>query len=208
MSEAGKCAGGDGSVRQLRNGSKEGMRMESGGTEKQKRIGGLLRRGRRAALANSAGQGTPKLVRGAVWTVYWRDYTSDTYLYGSEIAFLSSDDVQFRNDLMPPGTVIKRWYSRVNYQAKRIEPTLPLIDGEGTYHIAMDADCDVEGGLLLRLSFLGKSGEEEGNFVLDGTESDFRCPLKTYSYEAQLICAGAHAFHFHSFTITELIHEE
>lgn len=139
-----------------------------------------------------------------MWKVFWTDYTSDTYLYGSEIQFLAKDDVSFRNDLMPPGTVIKRWYSRVNYQAQRIEPSLPLIDGEGRYHIVMDADGGAEDGLLLRLAFFGKNGAEEGSFVLNQPESDFRCPLKTYSYEVQLICAGAHAFHFHSFTITEL----
>ncbi len=38
---------------------------------------------------------------------------------------------------------------------------------------------------------------------MDEPEMDLKCPLKAYSYEAQLICAGAHAFHFHSFTITE-----
>lgn len=142
------------------------------------------------------------------WKILWYDHTSDTYLYGSEIRFLEPDDVSFKNQLMPPGTVIKTWYSRTNYQAQRIEPVLPLIDGEGHYHISMDADCDVPEGLLLRLSFLGKDGTQAGSFVLKGKESDFSCPLKTYSYEAQLICAGAHTFHFHSFTISEILYEK
>lgn len=137
------------------------------------------------------------------WTVYWNEYAADTYLYGTELMFHAKDDVEFHNVLMPPGTVIKTWYSMVNYQAGRIEPSLPMIDGEGQYHVSVNLDCDVAEGIFLRLVFRGKNGEEAGSLVVDSAETDFRCPLKTYSYEAQLVCAGAHAFHFHSFTITE-----
>ncbi|MCI6172744.1 MAG: accessory Sec system protein Asp3 [Clostridiales bacterium] len=137
------------------------------------------------------------------WKIYWNELASDTYIYGSEIEFHAADDVEFRNALMPPGTIIKKWYSKVNFQAGRIEPALPIIDGEGRYHIAVDVESDVSGGILLRLLFLGKSGEEVESLFVDSPEMDFKCPLKAYSYEAQLICAGAHSFHFHSFTISE-----
>ena len=94
------------------------------------------------------------------WTVYWNEYSSDAYLYGTEIQFHSRDDVEFHNELMPPGTVMKTWYSMVNYQAGRIEPSLPIIDGEGSYHVSCDLDCDIPGGVFLRFVFLGKNGEE------------------------------------------------
>jgi accessory secretory protein Asp3 len=136
------------------------------------------------------------------WTVYWDKYASDVYLYGSQIEFHAQDDVEFRNALMPAGTVILTWYSMVNYQEKRVEPSLPIIDGEGSYHVSLSIDADVPEGIFLRLVFFGKNGEEAGSLVVDH-DMDFSCPLKTYSYEAQLICAGGHAFHFHSFTITE-----
>ena len=38
---------------------------------------------------------------GAKWTIYWNEYSSDTYLYGSEIAFHKKDDVEYKNLLMP-----------------------------------------------------------------------------------------------------------
>ena len=44
---------------------------------------------------------------GEQWTIYWNEYSSDTYLYGSEITYHKKDDVEFRNELMPPGTLIK-----------------------------------------------------------------------------------------------------
>lgn len=137
------------------------------------------------------------------WTVYWDEYTSGVYLYGSEIVFHARDDVEFTNELMPAGTVIRTWHSMVAFQEKRIEPTLPIIDGEGSYHVSVDIDCDVDQGIFLRFVFFGKNGEEAGSFVMDGPEVDMTCPLKTYSYDAQLICAGGHAFRFHSLTISE-----
>lgn len=39
---------------------------------------------------------------GEKWTVYWNEYTADTYLYGSEIIYNGKDDVSFKNLLMPP----------------------------------------------------------------------------------------------------------
>ncbi len=140
---------------------------------------------------------------GKQWKIYWNEYVSDTYLYGSEIDFHARDDVEFHNELMPPGTIINTWYSMVNYQAARIEPTLPIIDGEGRYRVSMDVDCDVPNGIFLRFVFLGKNGDEAGSLVVADGETDMKCPLKTYSYKAQLVCAGAHSFHFHSFTIEE-----
>lgn len=137
------------------------------------------------------------------WTVFWNEFSSDTYLYGTEIRFHSRDDVEFHNALMPPGTIMKTWYSMVNYQAGRIEPSLPIIDGEGSYHVSADLDCDIPGGVFLRFVFLGKNGEEAGAQIIDGPEADMKCPLKTYSYKVELVCAGSHNFHFHSFTITE-----
>ena len=47
---------------------------------------------------------------GAKWKVYWGEYSANTYLYGSEINYLGKDDVEFRNRLMPPGTILKEWY--------------------------------------------------------------------------------------------------
>ena len=35
---------------------------------------------------------------------------------GIEIQFHQKDDVEYRNLLMPPGTIIKQWYSKTNFQ--------------------------------------------------------------------------------------------
>lgn len=143
---------------------------------------------------------------GEKWTIYWNEYASDTYLYGSEIIFHKKDDVEFKNQLMPPGTVIKQWYSKTNFQAQKIEPTLPIIDGEGEYRITINLDTDDKGACLGHLIYYDRYGVEAGSLTLRDRETVFRCPLKTYSYCLQLINAGVTAFHFHSVVIQEVIH--
>lgn len=149
-----------------------------------------------------------EVIKGESWKIYWNEYAKEAYLYGSELLFHARDDVEFRNRLMPPGTVIKHWFSRVNYQEMRIEPALPMIDGEGRYHISLDASVEPADGLLLRLIFYDRYDSEAGSEIIRDGAGIFQCPLKTFSYEVQLVNAGAVQFHFHSIIITELADDE
>lgn len=142
------------------------------------------------------------------YKIYWNEYSADTYLYGSEINYKAKDNVEFKNMLMPPGTVIKEWYSMVNYQAKRTEPSLPIIDGESSYMVNVDIDTKNSKGYIIRFVFFDKYEMEVGNFTLNKEQEEFRCPLKTYSYKMQLINGGMHEFTFHSVEITELESEQ
>ena len=144
---------------------------------------------------------------GEKWTIYWSEYASDTYLYGSVIVFHKKDDVEFTNQLMPPGTVIKQWYSKTNFQMQKIEPALPIIYGEGEYQITINLDTEDKGICLGRLLYYDRYGVEAGSLTLRDRETVFRCPLKTYSYCLQLINAGVTKFHFHSIVIQEVIHD-
>jgi accessory secretory protein Asp3 len=144
---------------------------------------------------------------GEQWKIYWNEYSADTYLYGAKINYHSKDDVEFSDELMPPGTIIKRWYSKTNFQLQRVEPSLPMIDGESSYRLLTDVDSDEEEGCLFRLVFFDKYGTEAGQITVRDPVTDFQCPLKTYSYELQLINGGVKHFHFHSITICEVIDE-
>ncbi len=137
------------------------------------------------------------------WSIYWNEYCSDTYLYGSEVVFHSRDDVEFKNNLMPPGTVIKTWYSKTNFQRQHIEPALPMIDGESNYRITINMDIPKHQSCLVRLSFYDRYGNEAGYLNIRDAVTDFKCPLKTYSYTMQLINGGVTEFHFHSIVIQE-----
>ena len=138
------------------------------------------------------------------WTIYWNEYSADTYLYGSEISYHRKDDVEFNNILMPPGTVVKQWYSKTNYQLQRIEPALPMIDGEGTYQITVNIDCLEKEAWLMMLVFYDRYDAEAGRIAIRDKVSYFKSPLKTYSYRLQLINGGMTCFHFHSIIIQEV----
>ncbi len=141
---------------------------------------------------------------GESWKIYWNEYAKDSYLYGSEIFFHAKDDIEFNNELIQPGAVIKSWFSKVNYQMMCIEPTLPMIDGEGRYSIRLNASVEPADGLLMKLIFYDRYDSEAGSQIIRDREDEFQCPLKTFSYEVQLINAGATHFHFHSIIITEI----
>lgn len=141
---------------------------------------------------------------GAKWLIYWNEYSSDTYLYGSEIVFHKKDDVEFTNLLMPPGTIIKQWHSKTNFQMQKIEPSLPMIDGESRYRIIINADVQEGENCLARLVFYDRYEMEAGSLILRDKVTEFQCPLKTYSYRLQLINGGINKLHFHSIEIQEL----
>lgn len=145
---------------------------------------------------------------GESWKIYWREYSASTYLYGTELIFHAKDDVEFNNRLMPPGTIMKEWFSKTNYQSTNIEPTLPIIDGESTYRIHVHMDCPKGEECLVRLLFFDRYEEEAGCIFIRDEVETFRCPLKTYSYRMQLISGGVTSVHFHSVVIEEVPDEE
>ena len=105
---------------------------------------------------------------------------------------------------MPPGTVIKQWYSKTNYQLQRIEPALPMIDGEGEYRISVGIDCQEGEAWIVRLIFYDKYDAEAGSVTIREGVTDFQCPIKTYSYKMQLINGGMTQFRFHFLEIEEV----
>lgn len=141
---------------------------------------------------------------GAKWTIYWNEYCTDTYLYGSVILYHAKDNVEFENHLMPPGTIIKQWYSKTNYQVQKIEPSLPIIDGESAYQITINIDTVENENCLVRLVFYDRYEMEVGSINLRDRVTCFKCPLKTYSYRLQLINAGVTKLNYHSIVIQEM----
>ena len=145
---------------------------------------------------------------GQQWKIYWNEQAADTYLYGSQIQMHSKSNVHFENSMMPPGTIIKTWYSKTNFQKQHVEPALPIIDGETEYEISLDMEYPKGGECILRLQFFDKYEEDAGFFVVRNQPVRFRCPLKTYSYQAQLMNAGTTDFYFHCITIKEVTDNE
>lgn len=144
------------------------------------------------------------------WIIYWHNYMQEAYLYGSKVLFHAFDDVEFQNDLIPPSSIIKSWFSKTKYQKDRYEPKLPLIKENGLYRIEVNVE-EIEptemSGLILGIIFYNCFDEEIDKIYINNYESIFMVPKRTYSYEVQLISAGCVHFHFHNITIS-LIEKE
>ena len=145
---------------------------------------------------------------GEKWIIYWNEYSSNTYLYGSEITYHAKDNVEYENLLMPPRTVIKQWLSKTNYQAHRIEPSLPIIDGERRYRVTVHIDCPEDEQWLIELIFCDKYDAVAGRIAIRDDVSYFQCPLRTYSYRMELVNGGMTRFRFHYVEIQEVEDEQ
>ena len=145
---------------------------------------------------------------GEKWIIYWNEYSSNTYLYGPEVSYHAKDDVEYENLLMPPGTVIRQWYSKTYYQMQRIEPALPMIDGESRYRVTVHIDCPENEMWLIQLVFCDKYDAVAGRVAIRDQVSYFQCPLRTYSYRMELVNGGMTRFHFHYVEIQEVEDEQ
>lgn len=136
-----------------------------------------------------------------IYSIRWDNLASDTYLYGSNIVFEPGGTVKFSNLLMPPGQIIRKWQSDVNYQAARHEPQLPMLEEGEEYEIRSYVRYKPEGSVKLRLKFFDRQGEKAGNVIIDKKTDEFVCPAGASAYELELINAGAKELVFHHIEI-------
>lgn len=147
---------------------------------------------------------------GDTWQVRWKEFLSDSYVYGSKIEFNEDGSVSYKNRLMPPGTVIHTWYSMTNFQGNRIEPSLPLIDGERAYSIAVNIDYhnSESEALMLRIIFFDRYDVQAQSIIVRDKKAVFKPSIRTYSYRIELINGGNADFTFKSLVIKEVSEEE
>lgn len=137
------------------------------------------------------------------WKVYWKDYCSNSFLYGSQISF-DKNEVRFKNKLISPGSVIHEWYSKTNYQMMRIEPTLPIMEGGLWYQFEINIECFADSDVVLQIVFFDKNNEEVNSIIMREKKTIIKYPLRAYSYKVQLVNIGIADLCFHSMIITEI----
>ncbi len=144
------------------------------------------------------------------WEIKWKEQLAESYAYGSEITFLEDGSIRYKNPLMPPGTVVHKWFSKTVYQGHRIEPTLPLIDGESPYMLVtgIDNNSPDSGDLMLRIVFYDRYDEVADSMIIREKKAIFRPSIRTYSYTIELINGGNADFTFRSLVLREISKEE
>lgn len=144
------------------------------------------------------------------WVIRWREYISNSYSYGSKIVFNDDNTVSYKNELMPPGTVIHEWKSKTNFQTHRLEPSLPLIDGESAYAINLNIiyNDNTKAEVMLRIVFYDRYDEIVDSTVMRDRMTILKPPIQTYSYSIELVNGGFADFVFDSLIIREVSGEE
>lgn len=136
-----------------------------------------------------------------IYSIRWDNLANESYLYGSSIIFEPDRTVRFTNHLMPPGQIIRKWESSVNYQAKRHEPQLPILEEGERYEIRLYASFQPDESVQLRIRFFNRQGEEEGKVIIDDMMDEFVCPHGASDYELELINSGTEELVFHHIEI-------
>lgn len=144
------------------------------------------------------------------WIIRWKEYMSYSYGYGTSVEFTEDNKVRYKNELMPPGTILHTWYSKTNFQSQRIEPMLPLIDGESAYKLTANLEyVDTrDTGLILRVVFLDRYDSEFERIIIRGGSGMFKPPITTYSFRIELINGGCTEFIFDSLILQEVSQED
>ena len=135
--------------------------------------------------------------------VFWENYGSGVYLYGSDLRLNKDKSVQFENLMMPSGKAINVWRSSTNFQMDRYEPLLPLLFPGREYIIRTALEDDPPGSVFMRLDFFDQQKEKIETRIFDQKDGEFIFPSKAYSYKAELVQGGSDRLHFYMFEIFE-----
>lgn len=122
--------------------------------------------------------------------VRWSRVVRQTFLYGTDLTFLSDGSVRFRNPLMPSSIVINEWKSHGQYQNFRTVSPLPILKTGKTYQLQMKMASKPANTVYTCMIFYDRFDKELKKTIYKTRKISFEVPAKTYSYSIQLMNAG------------------
>ena len=131
------------------------------------------------------------------------DEVGGTYMYGSTVSYYPDKSVRLYNPLLPSGEILKTWFSSVNYQASRTQPSLPLLKRKQDYQLCMNFECHPTNGVYTKITFFDRYGDVIEEKIEKMKVFDFTYPDDTYTYQVSLLSAGSESLEFYSFSIKE-----
>ena len=132
------------------------------------------------------------------------DEVGGTYMYGSTVSYYPDKSVRLYNPLLPSGEILKTWFSSVNYQASRTQPSLPLLKRKQDYQLCMNFECHPTNGVYTKITFFDRYGDVIEEKIEKMKVFDFTYPDDTYTYQVSLLSAGFEFLDFYSFSIKEM----
>ena len=115
---------------------------------------------------------------------------SGTFMYGSKVTYHEDKHISLYNPLVPSGEILKTWFSSVNYQSFRTQPSLPLLKRKQDYQLCMDFECQPTNGVYIKIIFFDRYGDVVEEKIEKMKVFDFTYPDDTYTNPLYLLCAG------------------
>ena len=135
-------------------------------------------------------------------SIHWGE-VGGTYMYGSTVSYYPDKSVRLYNPLLPSGEILKTWFSSVNYQASRTQPSLPLLKRKQDYQLCMNYECHPINGVYTKIAFFDRYGDVIEEKIEKMKVFDFTYPDDTYTYQVSLLSAGFESLDFYYFSIKE-----
>lgn len=136
------------------------------------------------------------------WVVTWEYEADSSFLFGSEIEYIASDKVKFRNRLLPPGEIIKIWKSKLNYQVGKVGNILPILTPEKKYWICLNIHTKKKNSILLKIEFYNRFDEVISYKIIQNS-GEFIYPDNCLYYNLILMNNGVEEFVFNNIIISE-----
>ena len=136
-------------------------------------------------------------------SIHWGE-VGGTFMYGSTVSYYPDRSVRLYNPLLPSGEILKTWFSSVNYQAARTQPSLPLQKRKQDYQLRMNFECHPTNGVYTKITFFDRYGDVIEEKIEKAKVFDFTYPDDTYTYQVSLLSAGFESLDFYSFSIKEM----
>ena len=136
-------------------------------------------------------------------SIHWGE-VGGTFMYGSTVSYYPDRSVRLYIPLLPSGEILKTWFSSVNYQAARTQPSLPLLKRKQDYQLRMNFECHPTNGVYTKITFFDRYGDVIEEKIEKAKVFDFTYPDDTYTYQVSLLSAGFESLDFYSFSIKEM----
>ena len=136
-------------------------------------------------------------------SIHWGE-VGGTFMYGSTVSYYPDRSVRLYNPLLPSGEILKTWFSSVNYQAARTQPSLPLLKRKQDHQLRMNFECHPTNGVYTKITFFDRYGDVIEEKIEKAKVFDFTYPDDTYTYQVSLLSAGFESLDFYSFSIKEM----
>lgn len=135
------------------------------------------------------------------WIIHWDYQMGDSFLFGSEINLIAPDFVKYENKLLPPGTDLRIWKSKIDFQTNKRGNSLPVLTPEKEYWLKLNVKLKENESVYIKVEFYNRFNEFLEFKIIYG-EGSFIYPKEAAYYNIILINNGVSSFVFQNIILS------